>query len=467
MGLSSQPEKPRGSHRKNLALTVTTLAVILLVLVSLQLIPHSITVDKTPSLGVKVGSTIDWQGLAWGETRKLASDSKGTIYLAYRTQVPGMAGDKAFVDFSTDNGLTWSHLGGGPIDTMTPGTQMQRVPAISVGGNDVLQVVWNEVPNDQSGDRQIWYSRWIAGNSQSLAGHWSTPRNIPVYINGYQQAPDPKHWQEHPDILVDGLNSSRVYVVWEGTDLSNFVGVNCSSSNCSTPMFTESEDGGVHWSNYAKLVNPNGEVNSRPTITEDSYGILYVAWYATNQTVEGNAQIRWVSSIDHGKNWSQLPQLIPENYGIDQRDPSLAADSHGKVYMVWKEKGPSSPQNQNQTMYSVLSGGSWSKPVRVNPDAQNQLNPTVQVDNATNVYVGWHTGGPYQWGGDPPGAYNGAQIWLAKFNGTWSARQLTSSATNRFINLPANPMQSPSVQIAWVEGDSPHPYNIEFATLKF
>jgi len=214
--LSLQPEKPRGSHRKNLALIVTTLAVILLVLVSLQLIPHSITVDKTPSLGVKVGSTIDWQGLAWGETRKLASDSKGTIYLAYRTQVPGMAGDKAFVDFSTDNGLTWSHLGGGPIDTMTPGTQMQRVPAISVGGNDVVQVVWNEVPNDQSGDRQIWYSRWIAGNSQSLAGYWSTPRNIPVYINGYGPAiPDPKHWQEHPDILVDGLNSSRVYVVWK------------------------------------------------------------------------------------------------------------------------------------------------------------------------------------------------------------------------------------------------------------
>src|SRR5438309_11773377 len=109
-GLSLQPEKPRGSHRKNLALIVTTLAVILLVLVSLQLIPHSITVDKTPSLGVKVGSTIDWQGLAWGETRKLASDSKGTIYLAYRTQVLGMVGDKAFVEFCTDNSLPLTRL---------------------------------------------------------------------------------------------------------------------------------------------------------------------------------------------------------------------------------------------------------------------------------------------------------------------------------------------------------------------
>src|SRR5438552_13067243 len=89
-GLSLQPEKPKGSHRKNLALSVTTLAVILLVLVSLQLIPHSITVDKTPTLGVKVGSTIDWQGLAWGETRKLGSARKGTSYPAYRTQARGM-----------------------------------------------------------------------------------------------------------------------------------------------------------------------------------------------------------------------------------------------------------------------------------------------------------------------------------------------------------------------------------------
>src|SRR2546421_9870608 len=105
-GLSLQPEKPRASHGKNLALAVTTLAVILLVLVSLQLIPHSITVDKTPTLGVKVSSTIDWQGLAWGETRNLDLESKGKIYLAYKRQVPGKAGGQVFVDFSTENGLS-------------------------------------------------------------------------------------------------------------------------------------------------------------------------------------------------------------------------------------------------------------------------------------------------------------------------------------------------------------------------
>jgi len=454
--LSSRPEKQKKARGKNLALTITTVAVLLLIIISLQLLPHPTSpTNKISNLGSKVAPTNDWQGLAWGETRKLAVDSRGIIYLAYRSTVAGLHGYKAFVDFSTDNGLTWSHLGSGPIDSGTPGTQVQRVPAIAIGMNNVLHVVWNEVPNDASGDRQIWYSRW-------LGDRWSQPENIPSYIPGYQSATDPSHWQEHPDILVDRFNSSRIYVVWEGTDLSNLASGSCPS-NCTTPMFTESEDGGHTWSSYTKLVLPNGESHSRPTIAQDSTGVLHAAWYATNQTVEGNAQIQYASSRDHGKTWSPETQPVPETYGIDQRYPSLAADSRGDVYVVWKEKSRSS--SQNQTLYSMLSGGIWSSPTIIRPDTQNQMFPTIQVDNESNVYVGWYTGGPYSWQGDPPGQFDGSQIWLAKFNGTWSARQLTSSTTNRFISFPANPINPSSVQIAWIEGDSPHPYRIMYGAL--
>jgi len=452
--LSSPPEKPKGTKRQNLVLTITSVTVLLLIIISLQLLPHSTGPPvKVSSLGSKVASSNDWQGLAWGETRKLAVDSRGIIYLAYRSQVTGEY--KAFVDFSTDNGLTWSHLGGGPIDAGPPGTQVQRVPAISIGSNDVLQVVWNEVPIDASGDRQIWHSRW-------LGDRWSPPKNIPSYISGYQNATDQSHWQEHPDIFVDRFNSSRVYVVWEGTDQANLESGSCPS-NCTTPMFTESGDGGSTWSNYKKLVQPNGESQSRPTITEDSHRVLHVAWYATNPMVERNAQIRYVNSTDYGKTWSAETQPVPETYGVDQRYPSLTADSRGDVYMVWKEKSQSS--SQNQTLYSVLSGGVWSPPMLVHPDTQNQMFPTIQVDNDSNVYVGWYTGGPYSWPGDPPSQFDGSQIWLAKFNGTWSARQLTSSTTNRFINLPANPINPSSIQITWIEGDSPHPYSIMYGNL--
>ena len=453
--LSLQPEKPRGAKRKNLALTLTTVTVLLLIIISLQLLPHSTSPPvKVSNFGSKVASTNDWQGLAWGETRKLGVDSRGTIYIAYRAQVAGVQGYKALVDFSTDNGSTWLRLGNGPIH---PGNQVQRVPALGIGNNNVLQVVWNEVPTAVSGDRQIWYSRW-------LGDQWSLPEIIPSYITGNQNqsAPDPLHWQEHPDILVDRLNPSRIYVVWEGTDLANLANGACPS-NCTTPMFTESEDGGNTWSNYAKLVQPNGESQSRPTITQDSSGVLHVAWYATNQTVEGNAQIRYVNSKDYGKTWSSETQPVRETYGIDQRYPGLAADSRGDVYLVWKEKSQSS--SQNQTLYSVLSGGVWSSPTVIHPDTQNQMSPTIQVDNDSNVYVGWYTGGPYSWPGDPPSQFDGSQIWLAKFNGTWSARQLTSSTTNRFINLPANPINPSSIQITWIEGDSPRPYSIMYGNL--
>ena len=457
--MSSQPEKPKRANMKNLALTVTTVTVLLLIVISLQLLPHSTSSpSKISNLGSKVASTNDWQGLAWGETRKLAVDSRGTIYLAYRSVVATVQGYKAFVDFSTDSGSTWLHLGGGPIH---PGNQVQRVPAVSMGSNGVMQVVWNEVPTDVSGDRQIWYSRW-------LGDRWSLPEIIPSYIPGNQNqnAPDPLHWQEHPDILVDRFNPSRVYVVWEGTDPANLASGACPS-NCTTPMFTESENGGSSWSNYTKLVQPNGESQSRPTISQDSNGLLHVAWYATNQTVKGNAQIRYVYSKDFGKSWSSETQPVPETYGVDQRYPSLAADSRGDVYMVWKEKRQSSSQNspQNQTLYSELAGGVWSPPKVIHPDTQNQMFPTIQVDNESNIYVGWYTGGPYSWPGDPPSQFDGSQIWIAKFNGTWSARQLTSSTTNRSINFPANPINPSNIQIAWIEGDSPHPYNIMYSTV--
>jgi len=129
--------------------------------------------------------------------------------------------------------------------------------------------------------------------------------------------------------------------------------------------------------------------------------------------------------------------------------------------MVWKERSKSS--SQNQTLYSVLSGGVWSPPTIVHPDSQNQLFPTIQVDNESNVYVGWFTGGPYSFAGDPSSQFDGSQIWLAKFNGiSWSPRQLTSSATNRFINFPANPINPSNIQVAWIEGNSPRPYNIMY-----
>ncbi len=456
--MTSKPEEPKRENWKNLALTITTVTILLLIVVSLQLLPHSTgPPSRISDLGSKVASTNDWQGLAWGETRKLAVDSRGTIYLAYRSEVAAVQGYKAFVDFSTDNGMTWSHLGGGPVDAGTPGVQVQRVPAIAIGSNNVLQVVWNEVPNGGSGDRQIWHSRW-------LGDRWSQPENIPSNIPGYQSATDLSHWQEHPDILVDRFDSSRVYVVWEGTDLTNLASGPCPS-NCTTPMFTESEDGGSSWSNYTKLVPPNGESQSRPTIAQDSNGVLHVAWYASNQTIEGNAQVRYVYSSDHGKTWSAETQPVPETYGRDQRYPSLAADSHGDIYMVWKERSRSS--SQNQTLYSKLSGGVWSSPIVIHPDAQNQMFPTIQVDNESDVYVGWHTGGPFSWQGDPPGQFDGSQIWLAKFNGAWSTRQLTSSTTNRFINFPENPFNPSSIPIAWIEGDSPRPYSIMYSTVAF
>ena len=444
------------------------MAVILLVIIVFQVAtqaPPAPTAQGS-DIGNKITATTDWQGLAWGETRKLAESSNGTLYVAYRSQERGGQGYKAYVDFSNDHGVTWSHLGGGPI---SPGTQIQRVPALAIGSNDVLQVVWYGEPGGSANgvDRQIWYSRWL-GNA------WLTPKIIPLHIDGFQQAADLTHWQEHPDIIVDRFDLARVYVVWEGTDLANLSIQNCRSTNCDTPMFTVSTDAGNTWSSvpgglngtYYKLAQPNAQSHSRPCIVQDSSGVLHVVWYGSDPGQGGQSRIRYVTSADYGATWSSEAAPVPLTYGRDQRFPSMAADSHGGVYLVWKELN--ALLSQNQTLFSSLHGGAWSQPNVVHSDRENQLNPAVQIDDQGNVYVGWNTGGPFDWQGDPPSLFDGSQIWLAKLNGTACfARQVTNFATNRFVSFPGSPMKSSTVQMVWIEGNSPKPYTIKYTSFSF
>jgi len=466
--LTSKDQTHKGSKWPNITLATTTVTLLLLLIVVIQVATQAppAPVARGSDIGHTITSTTDWQGLAWGETRKLAESSNGTLYVGYRSQERGGQGYKAYVDFSKDQGITWAHLGGGPI---FPGTQIERVPALAIGSNDVVQVVWyGEQGASAAGvDRQIWYSRWL-GNA------WLTPKIIPKHIDGFGQASDPTHWQEHPDIVIDRFDPTRVYVVWEGTDLSNLAIMNCGSTNCSTPMFTMSTDMGDTWSagpgfangTYYKLAQPNAESHSRPGIVEDSNKALHVTWYGNDPGQGARSLIRYVESTDSGTTWSSETAPIPTTYGSDQRFPSMAADPQGRVHLVWKEKNLL--LSQNQTLYSVLSGGSWSQPIVIHPDQEDQLSPVIQVDDQGSVYVGWHTGGPFDWQGDPPSVFDGSQIWLAKLNGTaWLTRQVTNFATNRFVNLPASSMKPSTVQMIWVEGNSPKPYTIKYASFSF
>jgi hypothetical protein len=466
--LTSEPPKHKTSRWKDLTLATTTIVVILLLVVVIQVATQAplAPTAQGSDIGNKITTTTDWQGLGWGETWKLAESTNGTLYVAYRGQERGGQGYKAYVDFSKDHGITWAHLGGLPI---FPSTQIQRVPALAIGSNDALQVVWYGEPGGSATgvDRQIWYSRW-QGNA------WSPAKIIPLHIDGYQQAPDPTHWQEHPDIIVDRLDPMRVYVVWEGTDKSDLAMGNCRSTNCDTPMFTVSTDAGNTWSSipgglngtYYKLVQPNAQSHSRPCIVQDSSGVLHVTWYGSDPGQGARSLIHYVTSADYGVIWSSETAPFATNYGSDQRFPSMAADSRGRVYVVWKEKNVI--LSQNQTLVSFAYQGTWSAPTVVHSDQENQLNAAVQVDDQGSVYVGWNTGGPYDWSGDPPSLYDGSQIWLAKLNVTgWSARQVTNFATNRFVSFPIGAMKSPTVQIVWVEGNSPKPYTLKYTSFNF
>src|SRR5581483_10639939 len=105
--------------------------------------PPATSLAATPAPGsqasVEVDTTEDYRALGYTDQRKLARDSRGTLYAAYRKK--DSRGDSEcyhiFVSKSTDNGKTWSAVRGGmPIEQADD--CMQRVPSLIVDTADVI-----------------------------------------------------------------------------------------------------------------------------------------------------------------------------------------------------------------------------------------------------------------------------------------------------------------------------------------
>src|SRR5439155_21717346 len=102
----------------------------------------------------QVDQISDPKGLGYSGQRKMAIDSAGNTYIAYRKPAPALTESEIYVAVSKDNGKTWTDLGGGPVaivnapplvsgTTQGGGTGMdQRVPSIAIDSKNHIHVVW-------------------------------------------------------------------------------------------------------------------------------------------------------------------------------------------------------------------------------------------------------------------------------------------------------------------------------------
>lgn len=364
----------------------------------------------------QIDTTEDYRALGYTDQRKLARDSHGVLYAAYRKK--DARGEREcyhiFVSKSADNGATWQVVAGGaPIEQA--GDCTQRVPALLIDASDVIHVVWYGRDKQHSGenDRQIKYTRSADGGAT-----WSPWRNV-AEVPGYSGS---ALWQEHPTIAAAG---KLLYIVWQGLD--------GGSGNASQAKFIKSADGGATWSAW-RNVGGGRRNQSRPVLVAARAGHLFMFAYGN---VDGVQQIIWTSSVDGGDTWQPWRAVAPSN--ADQRHVSAAVDASDQVHLVWRQMEES---GGSTIRYAVYSGDSWSAAELVSAaPGVYQLFPSVVISGDGTLWVAWtetneRSSTPED---DPTG---GQVVYVSRPAGSsWRPRTvlMPSSHTSIYVSLYANP----------------------------
>lgn len=334
------------------------------ILASMSLLLILLTQCSLPTMK-QIDTTEDYRSLGYPDQRKVARDSQGNLYVAYRKKYKSSTTSTyhIFVAKSKNNGTSWQIVNNNqPIEQI--GDYMQRVPTIAIDQRDVIHVAWygQDAQNTGENQRQIKYSRSTDGGAT-----WSSWVNVGE-VQGYDNQ---KLWQEHPTLAVSGTN---VYIAWQGLDPD--------SPRSSQVRLAHSTDSGATWDPW-RTVKPTTRGNrSRPSIIAVPGGKrLYILAYGGVGTPQ---QIVWTSSDDGGATWSDWQAVAPN--GDDQRHVSAAIDSAGRVHAVWRQIHE---QNKSNIVYAMLDNARWSQPETIQQDKTYQFFPSIAVAGNDHIWVTW------------------------------------------------------------------------------
>lgn len=312
---------------------------------------------------------IDASSLTMDQLRPdIASDNNRTIYCVWQDI---RSGDwDIYFSKSANFGIDW--------DTNTLVTNLstsgghQRYPAIAVAKSEpVLYTVWQDMRHDE-GD--IYFSYSI-----NDGGSWVN--EIKVNTNSKFNT-----YQWYPAIACD--KSGSIFVVWADYDKDE---TKPNSKYHWNILLSKSTNKGVTWSTPIMVNDPiyiTGETNqSKPAITVDNNGIIYVAW-EDHRNVD--KQIYISKSTDGGKSFLIDIMVSRSQPGTNAKNPDLMVDENNNLFVTWEEDFFS--KFNVYFSKSLDFGITFSAPVRVNSELNKctpDSNPTVEVDSKGNVFVMW------------------------------------------------------------------------------
>ncbi len=140
--------------------------------------------------------------------------------------------------------------------------------------------------------------------------------------------------------------------------------------------------------------------NREPVIATDGDGLWIAAWQESSTVAYAGFEVFVARSVDSGGHWSAPVPLNPNAFVDTNGDtgPSIATDGQGRWVAVWQSAVPDSTgvQSEIKTARSIDNGANWSLPTPVNANAaadpDDELDPAVGTDGQGHWIAAWRTG---------------------------------------------------------------------------
>lgn len=187
------------------------------------------------------------------------------------------------------------------------------------------------------------------------------------------------------------IYADDVYVVWE--DGRN------GGSDIYMQKFVYSPSGGAYvrsWASDVKL--KEASLCKSPKLEVSDSGLLYLVWSDERNESLRNIYLQRISTADGSLVGAEYQ--VNQNLGaFSQENPSVDSDQAGNLFVVWEDNRGGSWDVYGQK-FDITSGVFWASDLKINSlDANEQLSPQVILDrnqggggeNMNNFYVIWQS----------------------------------------------------------------------------
>jgi hypothetical protein len=316
---------------------------------------------------------------------KMALGPDGTVYVVWtdhrewREDIALTHPRKVRLSVSPDG----ETLGDSILVSPPPPDRVQHASVADVAVNEDGRVFIAWLDQREVGSKNnVWTSYSDNGGSS-----WSSP----MMINNDGKY-DSSITIRNPRVVMDG---DHVYVTWHD---------NRDKTYGTKPYVAVSHDGGETFREETSFVDDlvEGNVRDRAYPALDENGTLYIAWVDQRSEVE---EIWFVTSSDHGGNFSDDSRLIDPPPETSDADPFITTFGSGRLFVTWERKveftnNYGNPDTEYEAFYIDSSDGgmTWGKPLRIDDEdrfKEDRLDQryTAGVYDQTGRVLGVYYGG--------------------------------------------------------------------------